>query len=666
MTPDNASLARNPLVADWVRFEADGTACIRTGKVELGQGILTALAQIAADELGVPIERIRVDSGSTSGPDEWYTAGSLSVEVSGQALRLAARAARALGPGADLRVPVLDAAAGLPAPQARHVGQPVARIDLPPRLAGSGFIQDFAPPGLLHGRVLRPPTYASRLLHIDRDAARRVAGVIGLVVDGSFVGLVANSDAAAARAARALPKAAQLQWREPGDAITDDPAARIVFDADRSETVCERGAAVGPAALDLVFRRPFIAHASIGTSCAVAWWQGGRLRVWSSSQGVFALRDALAAFFHLAPAEVLVQHLPNAGCYGHNGADDAALDAALLARTCAGHPVRVLWSREDELTWSPFGSAMATRVRARTAADGRLQAMTIDVASGPHGARPGAGGGINLLAAHHVSQALPWPKLPDFPSALGGGSDRNAVPAYELPALRVRRCIVQLAPLRSSSLRALGAHLNVLAIESVMDELAAHANADPVAFRLAHLRGDARATRVLERAAAFVAEASEAANDNDPLSSWGLGFARYKNKGAWCAVVVRIVLAERVEVQRVWAVVDAGLVVNPVGAEQQIVGGAIQALGWTLLEQVRFDGGVASSQDWESYPIPRFADVPPITVEFLPDDGQPSLGVGEASIGPMAAALANAVSRATGVRMTDLPLDRERLLRTLG
>jgi len=668
MNAVNTSLQRNPLVSDWLRFDADGSVCVRTGKVELGQGILTALAQIVADELGLEPAQVRIESGDTAGPDEWYTAGSLSVEVSGEALRLAARAARALGADADLAVPVLPLAATRPVPPRRWVGQPAPRADLPRRLAGGGFIQDFEPAGLphgalhgsLHGQTLRPPAYASCLVRVDRQALPDLADGIELVIDGAFVGVIAPTETAARDAVRRLRASPALVWSEAPD--EPDPEARIVFDAARAETVVDFGLPEGRATLDLRFARPFLAHASIGTSCALAVWQGDRLQVWSSSQGVFALRDALARFFAMPVDAVDVRHVPNAGSYGHNGADDAALDAALLARACPGRPVRVTWSREDELAWSPFGSAMQTRVQAHTAADGRLLAMAVDIASGPHGARPGAAGGINLLAAHHVARALPWPELPDFPAALGGGSDRNAVPIYDLPALRVRRCITQLAPLRTSSLRALGAHLNVLAIESAMDELAARAGTDPVAYRLAHL-SDPRARRVLERAAACVADAAEAASDDD--AAWGLGFARYKNKGAWCAVLVRIELADRVRVRRVWAVVDAGLVVNPIGAEHQIVGGAIQALGWTLLERVRFAQGIASSTDWEAYPIPRFDDVPAFSVQFMPDDGHPSLGVGEASVGPMAAALANAVSRATGVRVTQLPLDREGLLAAL-
>jgi len=677
-------------IGERLAFAADRTLQLRVGKVELGQGIVTALTQIAAEELDLSPAQVHVVSGDTAaGPDEWYTAGSLSVEVAGGALRVAAAAARHLllaAAATRLGVPAISLTArdgmvcrdgvaqgidwwdlapsidlervpdgiGAPKDPAEYtvVGRPLRRLDRALQLGGGAYLHDLAPPGMLHGRVLPPPGPGAALLGFDRDAAARLPGVVVIVVDGSFVGIVTEREDEAARALDALPRLAR--WSPPS---VPDPLAAL-RQCDAAAEIVSAGALFA-ADWRQRFSRPFLAHGSIGPSCALACWDADGLTVHAHSQGVYALRDALARVFG-TPVRVI--HTPGAGCYGHNGADDVALDAALLARAVPGRPVRVQWTREDELRWSPLGPAMDTTIEATLGADGRIAAMRLDILSAPHGTRPGASGGVNLLAAGHLAKAVSDPRPADFPTALGGGADRNAVPLYAIPNLAVAKRIATDLPVRTSSLRALGAFLNVFAIEATMDEMAARAGADPVAFRLRHLEHDPRAALVLERAATMIGWPGRVGDEGEAL---GIGLARYKNRGAWCAVAVDIVVEECVRVRRAVAAVDCGCAVNPDGVANQIEGGIVQAMSWTLLEAVPFDAAGPAAHDWEAYPILVFDAAPEIAVEIITDSALPALGVGEAAAGPTAAAVGNAVARALGVRVADLPLTRDRLLEAI-
>jgi CO/xanthine dehydrogenase Mo-binding subunit len=404
------------------------------------------------------------------------------------------------------------------------------------------------------------------------------------------------------------------------------------------------------------YSRPYLAHASIGPSCALAQWSGDALHVWSHSQGVYNLRADLAVALGLEPERIVVAHAEGAGCYGHNGADDVALDAALLARAAGGRPVRLVWTRTDELAWAPFGPAMAIELEAEVDEAGEVVAWRHDLWSNGHSTRPGRAATPTLLAATHLER--PFERLlainPPLPA---GGADRNSVPLYDFPARRIVNHRLLAMPLRTSALRSLGAFANVFAIESFVDELARARDEDPVAWRLRHL-SDPRARAVVEAAAR---RAGWSQRQRREAWGHGIGFAKYKNLGAYCAVVAEIEAEREIRVRRLVAAVDVGLVINPDGVANQIEGGAIQATSWTLKEAVRFDRVRVTSSTWEDYPILKFSEVPAVEVEIVSRRDAPSVGAGEAAQGPTAAAITNAVYDALGARVRDLPITPERI-----
>jgi CO/xanthine dehydrogenase Mo-binding subunit len=695
------SLIDHPRLDQWIAFEDGGTVRVATGKVELGQGILTALVQIAAEELDVAPERLHLVSGETGRtPNEGYTAGSLSVEVSGGSIRLVCAETRALFldlAAAGLACPVAEltvedgrirrkgADTGLdywalaervdltreirgnaltkrPA-EFRVIGQSVPRRDLPDKIFGAPFVHDLAPPGLLHARVLRQPWRGARLAALDDAAIRRAAkGPFELFREGDFVAFLAEDETVAAAAVeRARELAAwdggerlAAEHGEPGWVRTQATVDRIVQPGD-----APAGQPVTTVAAS--YTKPFIAHGSIGPSCALALCEDGRLTVWTHSQGVYLLRNAIARGLGLDFGAVSVLHRQGAGCYGHNGADDAAFDAALVALRRPGRPVRVLWSREDELSASPFGTAMAIDLKAGLGADGRPVGWEFSVTSPPHGQRPGMNQGVNLLGAAALPNPPPVPDPQDVPDARGGGATRNAVALYDIPQRVVHRFVPHL-PVRTSSMRGLGAFGNVFAIESFMDELAAAGGEDPVRYRLS-LMSDPRARNVIETAAAMAGWRAD--EDSGSGRAKGIAFSRYKNRAAYLALVVEVEVEEEVRMRRAWCAMDAGMIVNPDGAVNQVEGGIIQATSWTLKEQVRFADGRVATDRWETYPILRFSEVPEIEVQLVGSRDAEPLGVGEAAQGPTAAAIANAVARALGTRIRDLPLTRDRIMAAL-
>ncbi len=664
-------VAANPRLSQWVTVLPDGTVAVRVGKVELGQGILTALAQVAAEELDVPLGRVRMLAAHTeAGPDEGLTAGSMSIVESAPAVRLVCANVREryvaagdpdyrttdvdLDVAADPAVPLKDPAGY------SLVGTSAARLDLPDKIAGRPrFIADLRLPGQLFGRVLRPPSPRARLLTIDEGAVR---DGVRVVRNGSFLGVVAADETQADAALGALRRAAA--WAEEDD-LPDERDVGAFLRSAPSELVSvvddgEPPAASGPT-LTARYSRPYLAHASIAPGCGVARWEAdGTLSVWSSSQGVHRLRDAIASALDLEPDTIVVEHVENAGCYGHNSADDAAFDAVLLARAVPGRPVQVRWSRRDELTWAPFGSAMATEVSAQLDGTGAIAGWTYDVWSQGHTARPGYRGVPGLLAGRHLERPLPAPPAADPPDANGGGSTRNAIPLYDVGTRRIRGHRVEDASIRASALRALGAYLNVFSIESFVDELAGTVGRDPLEYRLAHLSDD--------RARTVLTTATAAAGWGEPLPESrgrGIGIARYKGRGAYCAVVAEVEAEHDIRVRRLTIAVDVGRVVNPDGVRFQIEGGAIQATSWTLKEQVRFDRRRITSDDWDSYPILRFSEVPEVEVHLVDRPDAPSVGAGEAAQGPTAGAIANAVAAAVGVRVRDLPLTPDAVARAI-
>ena len=664
-------LAANPILARWIEVRPDGVIGIRVGKVELGQGILTALAQIAADELGVGLESIRMLPAGSDGPDEGVTAGSMSVADAGPAVRVAAANVRALflraaGQDPDFRYGEMAGSVdlGVPADPAvpvrtagELVGLAVPRIDLPDKVFGRPrYIQDMRLPGQLFGRVIRPPSPGARLLDVPFETE------LTLVRDGSFLGVIGPDEAEVVRIAARLEKAAR--WAEE-DTLPDENDLDKFLRGGPHETVdlVDDGEAPpgGDTSISATYSRPFLAHGSIAPSCGIARWTGPeQVEVWSHSQGVYPLGRAIAAALGLEASGVRVEHAESAGCYGHNGADDAAFDAVLLARAVPGTPVQVLWSRRDELSWAPFASAMTADVTATLGADGRLSSWSYEVYSQGHVARPGYAGVPGLLAATTLGDPAVYPAAVDPSPATGHGSLRNAEPGYDLPRRRVTGHRLRETPIRSSAMRALGAYLNVFAIESFLDEAAEHADRDPLEFRLDHL-GDPRGRAVLDAAA----RAAGWGKDLPDGTGRGVGYARYKGRGAYCAVVAEVEAETDIRVRRLVVAVDVGRVINPDGVRNQLQGGAVQSASWTLRERVRFDRRRVTSVDWETYPILRFSEVPAVEVTIVGTDAEKSLGAGEAAQGPTAAAIANAVAAAIGVRVRHLPLTTQAVVEAI-
>lgn len=691
------SLAANPRLSSWVRFTDEGRVAISPGKVEIGQGIVTALAQIAADELDVDISKVEMIRTSTAAsPNEGVTSGSLSIQQSGRALRHAcadvrqrflAAASERLGVDASLlniddgtisgpgnvRTSYWeltgdvsldhDATPGAIAKSAATravTGHSVPRVDIPDKVfARPRFIHDASLPGLLHGRVLRPDLSGAQLIALDEEAARAVPGLVAIVRDGGFAGVIADSEAAAEAALTALRKGAAWSAGEPlpdedhlAGFLRSQPVETTVIDT-RTAASTKKAART----LRRQYTRPYIAHASIAPSCAMAQWDGERVHVWTHSQGVYLLRADLAIVLKLPAESIVVEHMEGAGCYGHNAADDVALDAVLLAKAAGGRPVRVQWSRHDEMAHAPFGAAMAIEVEADLDADNEIIGWRHDIWSNGHAARPGRAAQPALLAATEIENHYPRMVSTNPPAANGGGGDRNSVPLYDLPALTITSHRLLTMPVRTSALRTLGAQGNVFAIESLLDEIAELRGEDPVAFRLRHLN-DERARDVV-RAAARRAKWKPQKRSG---VGHGVGFARYKNTGAYCAAIAEIEGTDDIRVKRLTLAVDVGEAINPDGVVNQIEGGAIQATSWVLKERVRFDQTHITSTSWTDYPILTFSEVPAVDVEIIQRPEIEPVGAGEAAHGPVTAAIANAVFDCLGVRVRDLPITRDRII----
>lgn len=701
------TLAVTPWLDRWVRFEARDRVRVFTGKVELGQGILTAIAQIAAEELDVAYECIDVEAVDTDfSPNEGSTSGSRSIQEGGESMRQACaevrslmltQAARLLEAriedlvvdhgvirvrGTDRRLSYWEMAPQVdlhqlaqgqarPKPKSLHrvVGQPMPRKDLLDKLLGRGFLHDLKLPGMLHARVVRPPAVKARLIDCDLTPVMAIKGVVQVVRDGSFLAVVAEREEQAVKAWRRMTQIAQWQvtpalpdMHDMAGFLTQAAHVKEVLHEPQVVPASERSSP----ALKARYSRPYVSHGSIGPSCGLAWWREGRLEVWSHSQSMHALRDEMAKLLDMPAEWIVARHGQGAGCYGHNGADDAAFDAALIARALPGRPIRVQWMREDEFAWEPQGPAMVVDLQANVNDQGRIEGWSQSIWGNRHIGRPGRRPEPGLLAAWHQGAGTEMMPPVDMAIALGGGSQRNAVPYYDLPDMQVLNHAVTEVPIRVSALRALGAYLNVFAIESFMDELAHHSGQDPFDFRLRHL-SDERARAVIERAREH-AQWHGGWRPNpvdDGQRGVGLAFARYKNMGCYAAVMADVELAESVRVKRVLAVIDCGEVVNPDGVRNQIEGGIIQVISWALKEQLRFDRERITSIDWETYPILRFSETPEVEVVLMARDDQPWLGVGEGVTGPTAAALANAIHNALGVRVRDLPLTPERIVQSM-
>ena len=693
-------LSDNPNLDRWVSFPSPGKVMVLTGRVELGQGVLTAMAQIAADELDVAMDRITIRSGDTEkAPNEGYTAGSQSIQFGGVALRQACadvralflnQAAKLVGCNAnelsfrngsiyrngkstgqdywtlsgtvDLGVKATGAGDRKAVADLNNIGTSSARVDLPGKVFGeSAFIHDMHLDGMMHARVVRQPNRGATIGSIDENAIRRAAkGSIEFVRNGNFLAIVGDNEtaveAAGASAARNVSwdnVEAPTPTQQEANWLLQKPVVERAFGAP------DGGNPKNRERYEATYTRGYLAHASISPSCGLAVYRDGMLTVWTHCQGVYPLRAALAKALKLEPSSIIVQHMQGSGCYGHNGADDAAADAAIIAMQKPGQPIRVRWRREEEFIYEPKTPAMVVKVRALLDDDGKPVDWTQEIWSPTHNLRPGAGG--NLLGAIALPNPLPEPPPNDVPEANGGGATRNAEPLYNIPAKRILHHLVTETPVRVSALRGLGAMPNVFALECCIDELAERAHRDPVEYRLS-ITADARAKAVIEKVAAMAKWNADARGGTG--RGRGIAFARYKNRAAYAAVVVELSVDEDIQLHRVWCATDAGLVVNPDGVINQLEGGIIQSASWVLKEQVRFDNGVASF-DWETYPVLKFSEVPEIEIELINTKDEAPLGVGEVTAGPTAAAIGNAVSHALGARIRDLPLTRERIMAAL-
>lgn len=698
------ALVQNNRLDRWVQVESSGTVAVRTGKVEIGQGILSVLAQMAADELDVAYARIRIIPADTGdSPDEGVTAGSVSVENSGSALRQAC---------AEVRYELLQAAVQylnaepstlviedgtIISPNGKRVtfwqllsqgnlsaklqreanacakpkslehlkllGQSLPRLDIEKKITGAAFLQDIELPGMLHARVARPPSPRAKLMSLDSSAIEAMPGVQCVVRLGHFLGVITQREEQAIAAAQALTACAK--WHEDAD-LPDMHAVNdfLIESSQREEVLVNRGnqQAQEQTGISATFSRPYLSHGSIGPSCAIASWNNGFLEVWSHSQSIRPLRRDLGIAFGIPIEKIMVRHAEGAGCYGHNGADDVALDAALLARAVDGRPVRVQWSREDEFAWEPLGPAMLAKLKGAVGTDGLIAFWRFDLWSSRHIARPGRDVNPSLLAAWHLDQGFSAPPPIDTPFEKGGTSQRNAVPSYDIPNLKLVHHVIDSSPMRTSTIRGIGSHLNIFANESFMDELAHEAGADPVAFRLRHVSG--KRERAVIEAAAEKAQWGQpmAVSDGDVSRGKGIGFSRYRDNGAITAVIAEVEISNMVRVLRVVTAIDCGRVVNPDGVINQVEGGIVQAVSWTIKEAVQFDRNRITSCNWEQYPILLFSELPAVEVVLIDQPNELSKGVGEVFAGPTAAAISNAIFDAIGIRVRNMPITAERLI----
>ena len=620
----------NPNLDRWVAFAKPGEVIVSTGRVELGQGVLTAMAQIAADELDVEPARIVIRSGDTElTPNEGYTAGSQSIQFGGVALRLACaevrglfldQAAKILGCAAgaltirdgailrngattgqdywtlaaavDLNVKATGAGQRKAVAEFNNIGQSSPRLDLPAKVFGeAAFIHDMRLPGMLHARVVRQPNRGATIDAIGEAAIKRAAkGPIDLVRTGNFLAIVGNDETAVDLAAVAANT--HVTWQHVETPTAQQQEANWLLQRpaiDRLIGAPEPADAQGQARFEATYTRGHLAHASISPSCGLAQCQDGHLTVWTHCQGVYPLRAALARTLGLEAAAITVHHVQSSGCYGHNGADDAAADAAIIAMQMPGKPIRVRWRREEEFVYEPKSPAMVVKVRALLDDAGRPTDWTQEIWSGTHNKRPGAGG--VLLGADALPNPPPEPPPADVPEANGGGATRNGEPLYDIAAKRIIHHLVTETPVRTSALRGLGAMPNVFALECCIDELAERAGQDPVAYRLS-ITADPRARAVIEKVAGMAQWQT-----NAPVGTGrgrGIAFSRYKNRAAYCAVVVELDVDEEIRLRHVWCATDAGLVINPDGVINQLEGGIIQSASWVLKEQVRFDNSAIS------------------------------------------------------------------------
>jgi nicotinate dehydrogenase subunit B len=702
----------------WIAVAQDGGVTVFSGKVELGTGVETALAQIVAEELDVPFDKVHMEQGDTSKMiDQGVTAASRTVERGGPQLRQASAAARqellklasgrldapvekltvtdgvvsvvdspakkisygnllggkrfnvkivASGNGWDMKV-----APGIPAKNPKDykiVGTSVPRIDLPEKFTGEfTYSQDVRVPGMLHGRVVRQPTVVSKPLNVDESSIAHIAGIVKVVKEGSFVGVVAETEWAAIQAARDL----KITWAAPSRKLPSGPDEVYNYLRDTKSykdnvTVnrgnLDTGFSRADKKFDATYRWPFQLHGMMGPSCAVADVRGDKATIWTGTQGPFRTRDAIAKLLAIPPANIHLMYREGSGSYGRLEADDVAEDAALMSRA-VGKPVRVQWMRGDEHAWDPKGPSQYLTIRAGVDSQGNLTSWDFMDRSFPWTAAEGNA----LIASNQIGLRATNPGFPN--GASGGGQvytfENQKVLAASIPWVQENEW-----PLRTSNLRAPGDLARVFASESFMDEIASSLGADPVQFRLRYITGDRRPAEVLMAAAkksGWVDRPSPAPASSGQKAT-GRGVAVANRSNTMIAAVAEVEVDKstgHVSVQRITLAHDCGLIVNPDGLKNQIEGNILQGVSRALLEEVLFDETGVKNLDWSSYPVINFEQIPDVEIVLISRPEMPALGGGEASIVPITAAIGNAVFDAVGARLRQAPFTPERVLSAL-
>ena len=681
----------------FLAVNGDGTVTLYTGKVDLGQGLRIAMRQIAGEELGIGVDMIKYVEGDTAlTPDQGRTSGSNGIQRGGMQIRQAAATARtALIELAAQRLNVkgddlvasngevrpksggtgvrfadliggrnfnlkLDPKAPLKDPATYTlVGKPLARPDVPAKCTGSfTYMQDFSLPGMVHARVIRPPAIGAKLVSVDESSIKDFAGA-SVVRIKDFLAVVASEEWTAIRAARAL----RAQWSE-WSGLPEQGKLIATLRADlgiTDEVLVTRGqpeasGREGAKTLTASYFWPMQSHGSIGPSCAVADVNADAATVWTASQGTHGNRNTFARFLGLPRDKVRLIYLDGAGCYGMNGHEDAAADAAILSRA-VGRPVRVQWSREDELGFDPKGPPQLLDISGTVGPDGRILAWRTEMWL------PQTTKGlpdIPLLAPAAAG-------LDDVRGLQPGLISQNADPPYAADSLQVLVHWLKDTPLRPAPIRSPGKPANCFAVESFADELAAAAGLDPIEFRLRWL-ADGRGIEVIKRAAALMAWQSRPSpvrsKDAAVMRGRGFSYVHYKHSESYVAMGMEVAVERasgRIRVERVACAHDCGQIINPDGVRAQVEGSILQTLSRALMEEVQFDRSRVTSVDWGSYPIMRFSDVPKLDIELVDRPTQPPLGAGEAACAPVGAALANAVFDATGVRLRTVPFTPQRV-----
>ena len=692
-----------PRVRDWMRVEG-GRLVVRTGKVDLGQRISTALARIAAEELTIGIDLIDVAPVRTgNSPDEGITSGSNSIEQSGRAQRLACATARAWAvahvaqiegaPGNEIVVKdgevavrnsnykfkLLDLMADMPEDLAvdptaelQSVSTPLgdaAPFGLREMVEGRfSYVHDLERPGMLHARIIRPPLTDAVLTSLDPEAEQRLqAQGLHIIRDGSFLAVAGPQEWSVVRGAETLARG--CKW-DIGKELETGNVFEIMEQRDAHRLSVIGGTpdahAPVPAKLDSPdytarFERPYTLHGALGPSAALATYRDGQLEVFTHSQGLYFLRASIADSLGLAEEDVVLEHAPGSGCYGHNAADDAAFEAALVALALPGKPILLKYSRADEHGREPVSTAMAVTVQAKVAAAGTVDALWVEARGDTHRGRPRSGpnrAGPARLAAN-AARDCDVPRFQPEPNMnTHAGLHRNLDPIYNFPDTRTVKALVPDLPLRPSALRCLGATANVFALESTMDMLAKEAGQDPISYRIQHL-DDPRAISVLEHLRGLLT-----APPGKDVGR-GIAYAQYKNAMTRVGIAVDLKVGDsgRVQLEHVHLVADAGRVVDPDGLRAQLEGGVLQGASWALYENVTWGPDGRDRLDWESYPVLRFDDVPEIDIHVLAPENDRARGAGEATPAPTVAAIANAIHDATGLRLHRMPFDSDAILK---